>query len=226
MTDRHENETDALVRGAAAGDRSAVDALLERHRRHLRRMVAVRLDARIAARVDPSDIVQETLIAAHKRLDAYLADPVVPFYAWLRQLAWDRLVDLHRFHLRSARRSVAREYRWTAEALSDASTCSLFGHLAAPCSTPSEKLMRQEFLHRVRRTMQQLRETDREILVMRHLEELSVREVADILGIAPGTVKSRHFRALERLQSLLDEELHDDSGDDNQRAQGDHADER
>jgi RNA polymerase sigma-70 factor (ECF subfamily) len=219
-----QDDTDRLVRQAASGDPSAVAALLERHRQHLRRMVAVRLDARIAARVDPSDVVQETLITAHKRLDAYLADPVVPFYIWLRQLAWDRLADLHRLHVRAARRSVTREYRWTAAGLSDESTCSLFGCLPSAQSTPSEKLMRQEFLRRARQAMELLRETDREILVMRHLEELSVTEVANILGIAPGTVKSRHFRALERLQSVLNADRDDRPEEDSCEARGDDPD--
>jgi RNA polymerase sigma-70 factor (ECF subfamily) len=209
MTQSPQNDTDRLVQQAAAGDRRAAEALMERHRRRLRRMIAVRLDARIAARVDPSDVVQETLMVAHERLEAYLRDPAVPFYVWLRQLAWDRLADLHRFHVRAQRRSVAREYRWTPAALSDESALSLFGRLPSPLSSLGEKMLRQELLGRVRHAMQRLRETDREILVMRHLEELSVQEVAEILGIAPGTVKSRHFRALEKLQSLLDRERGD-----------------
>jgi RNA polymerase sigma-70 factor (ECF subfamily) len=200
-----QNDTDRLVELAAAGRADAVDELLARHRQRLRRMIAVRLDARLGTRVDPSDVVQETLFAAHRKLAAYLRNPVVPFHAWLRQLAWDRLNELHRFHFRE-RRSVDREQRWTPAMLSDESALSLVGGLTSGRSTPGEQAVRYELLRRVREALARLRETDREILIMRHLEELSVQEVATILGIAEGTVKSRHFRALEKLKGLL----HDD----------------
>jgi RNA polymerase sigma-70 factor, ECF subfamily len=102
-------DTDALLDRAAAGDAGARNLLLARHRRRLRRLIAVRLDRRLAARVDPSDVVQESLAEADRRLDAYLAARPLPFYPWLRRLALERLVDLHRRHVRSQKRSVRRE---------------------------------------------------------------------------------------------------------------------
>src|SRR5947208_13646251 len=104
-------DTDVLVDRAASGDGSARQQLLVRHRGRLRQMVAVRLDPRLAARVDPSDVVQEALADAARKLDGYLRDRPLPFYPWLRRLAWERIVLLHRRHVRSQRRSVTREER-------------------------------------------------------------------------------------------------------------------
>jgi RNA polymerase sigma-70 factor (ECF subfamily) len=203
MTHSPDNDTDALVQRAALGDESAVQRLMDRHRSRLRRMVEVRLDPRVAPRVDPSDIVQETLLTAHQRLNDYLAKQGVSFYVWLRQLATSRLIDLHRHHVRTLRRSVAREQRWSPTFFSDESALSLVNRLPGAEASPSEQMLRKELLRRVRQAMEQLAATDREILIMRHLEELSVRHVAEVLDISEGTVKSRHFRALARLQRLL-----------------------
>src|SRR5437016_12730933 len=109
MTARPEPDTEQLLDAAARGDGPARGRLLERHRQRLKRLVAVRLDRRLAARVDPSDVVQETLAEAAARLDGYLRDRPLPFYPWLRRLAEERLADVHRGHLRAGRRSVARE---------------------------------------------------------------------------------------------------------------------
>ncbi|MCA9148255.1 MAG: sigma-70 family RNA polymerase sigma factor [Planctomycetales bacterium] len=199
-------DTDALVQLAASGDMRAVQHLMDRHRNQLRRMVDVRLDRRIAPRVDPSDIVQETLLTAHQRLNEYLTTQAVPYYVWLRQLATSRLIDLHRHHLRAQRRSVAREHQWSPTSVSDESALSIVNQLPAAEFSPSELVLRKELLRRVRQAMEQLSTTDREVLIMRHLEELSVRQVAEILDISEGTVKSRHFRALSKLQRLLGNE--------------------
>ena len=102
-------DTDQLLGRAASGDSSAIQELLDLHRRRLRRMVAVHLDPRISARVDPSDVVQEALVEAYQRLPAYARDRTISFYPWLRQIAWQRLVKLQEKHLTAARRSVERE---------------------------------------------------------------------------------------------------------------------
>src|SRR5438445_7328535 len=101
-----EPDTEELLRRAGGGDRDARGALLQRHHDRLRRMVALRMDPRLAARVDPSDIVQDSLAEADQQLDIYIRDQPLPFYPWLRQIAWDRLADAHRRHIRAARRSV------------------------------------------------------------------------------------------------------------------------
>ena len=199
------HDTEQLLARAAAGDAAARGALLVRHRDRLRRMVAVRLDPRLAARVDPSDVVQETLAEAHRRLDAYLAAKPLPFYPWLRQLAQDRLADLHRRHVRAARRAVGREEP-AGPALSDASVAELAHRLAAPAPGPGEAAHRREQAGRLRAALARLPDTDREVLILRHLEQLSSREIADVLGVSPSVVYTRHLRALRRLRGALGEE--------------------
>lgn len=201
-----EPNTDQLLDQAAAGDEQARGRLLERHRGRLRGLVALRLDRRLAARADPSDVVQESLVEADRRLGDYLRDRPVPFYVWLRQLALERLVDLHRLHLRAQKRSVRRE-EISMSLLPDESLMQLAERLAAPGSSPEARLEREDIRARVRAALEELPPRDREVLAMRHLEQLSVREIAAALGVSEGAVKVRHVRALERLRQRLGEEF-------------------
>ena len=191
-----------LVDLAVQGDRGAMDQLLAPHRDRLRRMVAVRIDPRLAARVDPSDVVQETLVEASKQLADYLDRRTLPFYTWLRELAWKRLVGLYRFHVLAQRRSVEREQAdWIG--LSDDSALGLAGQLAATMSSPSERFAQAELKDRLQAALAQLSTQDREIIVMRHLEQLQVEEIAAILNMSPSAVKMRRMRAFERLRMIL-----------------------
>jgi RNA polymerase sigma-70 factor (ECF subfamily) len=165
-------------------------------------MVAVRLDRRLGARVDPSDVVQEALLDAAQELSDYLRQRPLPFYPWLRQLAWERLIELHRRHLQAQRRSVKREEP-LAPHLSDQSALQLADRVLARQSSPSDRAVRSELRLRVRAALDRLGERDREVLVLRHLEQLSTKEAAAVLGISEGGVKIRHLRALERLRALL-----------------------
>jgi RNA polymerase sigma-70 factor (ECF subfamily) len=178
---------------------------VERHRARLRKMVAWRLDRRLAARVDPSDVVQEVLAEAHRRLDRYLRDRPLPFFAWLRQMAWEHLAALHRRHVRAQRRSVSREEPGVL-ALPDESAAELAGRLVDSTTSPTQRAVREEMRQRVRQALARLAERDREILMLRNLEELSVADTAAVLGVSEGTAKVRHLRALQRLRALLDEE--------------------
>jgi RNA polymerase sigma-70 factor (ECF subfamily) len=196
-------DTDALLTAAGRGDRAARDQLFDRHRNRLRRMVAIRLDHRLAARVDPSDVVQETLFEAAGRLDAYLHDRPIPFYPWLRQLAYDRITDAHRRHVQAGRRSVNRE---VAPTLSNASVLELADRLLAAPIGPSTGSRRSDRRAQVRDALNRLPDRDREVLVLRHLEQLSTREAAAVLNTSEGAVKVRLLRALQRLRSLLDSE--------------------
>src|SRR3954452_22702764 len=163
-------DTDYLLRQTAAGDESARGRLLDRHRDRLKRMVAVRADPRLAARVDPSDVVQETLTEPAAKLARSLAARPLPFYPWLRQLALERLATLHRRHVRAGRRSVAREE--ARMGLSNRSAVELAERLFARQSVPGSRLQRLEVQARVRAALAALREADREVLVLRHLEGL------------------------------------------------------
>jgi RNA polymerase sigma-70 factor (ECF subfamily) len=201
-----QSDTDELewLRAAANGDEDASQRLLARHRGRLRQMVVVHLDRRLSARVDPSDIVQEALADAARGLTGYLRAPPLPFYPWLRQLAWQRLLQLHRRHISAQRRSVEREVPWSI-ALPDQSTDAPAERLLASGTSPSRRMMRDELHRRLHAAMGRLAERDREILVMRHLEEMSAAEIAAILGISEGAVRVRLLRALTRLRNLLDD---------------------
>jgi RNA polymerase sigma-70 factor (ECF subfamily) len=201
-----EADTDQLLDRAGHGDPVARQELLVRHRRRLRQLIAVRMDRRLVARIDPSDVVQDTLAEAVQQLSEYLRRRPLPFYPWLRQLALDRLAELHRGHLRAQKRSVTREEAWDP-ALSDASVLELAGRLLARGSSPSARLLRRELRDRVRAALVQLPAADREVLVLRHLEQLSTREIAAVLGVSEGAVYTRHLRALERLRGLLGDEI-------------------
>jgi RNA polymerase sigma-70 factor (ECF subfamily) len=201
MTDLGEPNTEELLRQASQGDDAARDRLLDRHRTQLCAAVAVRLDRRLLPRLDPSDVVQETLAEAARRLPDYLRQRPLPFYPWLRQLAQERLIDLHRRHIGAGKRSVQREER--ALPLPDESAAALAQRLFGSASSPSAGLRRDEVAGRVQAALAQLPERDRELLVLRHLEQLPTRDVAAVLGLSEGAVKMRLLRALERLRTLL-----------------------
>jgi RNA polymerase sigma-70 factor, ECF subfamily len=196
-------DTEQLLERAGRGDPSARQELLIGHRDRLRRMVALRLDRRLAARVDPSDIVQESLAEAHQHLSEYLVRRPLPFYAWLRQFAWERVAKQYERHVRAQRRSVTRE---EAPPLPDESVAQLAHRLIASATSPSRRLLREELRDRVRSALACLKPHDREILVLRYLEGLSNSETAAVLRIGESTVGMRHLRALERLRELLGDE--------------------
>lgn len=195
-------DTGELLRRAAQGDGEAMNGLLDRCRSRLRRMVAVRMDPRLAARVDPSDVVQETLVEAAQKLPDYIAHRRLPFYPWLRELAWEHLVRLHRRHIRAQRRTVSREEPMGLP-LSDESAMELVSQLARSGSRPSGRMMRRELQERVRTALERLSANDREILILRHLEQLEIDEIAAILKITPQAAMMRRLRAFERLRRLL-----------------------
>jgi len=195
---------DALLERARQGDKAARDQLLEIHRERLRRMVALRMDRRLCARVDPSDIVQEALTEADLHLRDYLRDRPLPFYLWLRRLAWERIVAMSRHHIQAQKRSIARE-EVCSLALPEESALDLADRLASRGSSPSERLAQKELRDRVQAALLALAEHDREVLVLRYLEQHSTKETAAVLGVSAGGVKSRLMRALMRLRELLDD---------------------
>jgi RNA polymerase sigma-70 factor (ECF subfamily) len=193
-------DTEELIELTARGDAGARENLLVRHREKLLKMVAVRLDRAVAARLDPSDVVQEALAEAAQHLDEFLRTRPLPYYAWLRQFAWERLVKLHRHHIRSKKRSVTREEAWSMPLPED--SVLRLARVVAGGASPSQALIRNELRERLRAALDDLSSHDREILVMRNLEQLSI---AEVLGMTEGAVKVRHLRALRRLRTILGE---------------------
>ena len=149
-----DDDTDALLASVANGKQSAADALLERHRERLTAMVRLRMDRRLAARLDASDVVQDTLAEAYKKLRKFAATRPMPFYPWLRGIAWERLIQLHRQHVGADRRSVTREE--TGTELCDGSQLLLADRLAASAASVSRHAMRDEIRDRVRAAVRQL----------------------------------------------------------------------
>jgi RNA polymerase sigma-70 factor (ECF subfamily) len=194
--------TEELVERAAHGDRLAVEQLIDAHRDRLRRMVTIRMDPRLAARVDPSDVIQDAMVQASRRLDDYLKHRPLPFYPWLRKIAWECLVDLYHRHVTAKKRTIDREQRLGMR-LSNRSTMDLGSIIARDQKSPSEALVQKELQRRLQEALDRLDCKDRDVLVMRHLEQLSVAEIAAVLGISEGAVKMRRFRAVQRLRDLL-----------------------
>lgn len=197
-----EAEIQTLIDRAKTGDAAAREELLAGHRARLRRMVSARLDRRIAGRFDGSDVVQEALAEAWKRFDEYLMDQKIPFYPWLRGLAWSRLVKLHRAHVVAEKRTVLKE---SALPLPQDSSVALAHQLAATGPTPSGEAIRKEVVDRARVVLTELPDDDQELLSLIYLEQLVLREVAAVLDTTEAAVKMRHLRALRRLRKGLEE---------------------
>jgi RNA polymerase sigma-70 factor (ECF subfamily) len=197
-------DTDALLERTSWGDEDARAELLRRHRARLRQMIAVRMDARLKVRVDPSDLAQEVLNEANQRIDDFVRDRPVPFHVWLREIAWKRLVDLKRKHVGTARRSLLREVPQGFD-LPEESSVALADRLVARGPSPSAAAQLNERRAQVRVALESLPPIDREVLVLRYLEQLSPAEIGEILGMTKGAVSTRHTRALARLRELLDD---------------------
>jgi RNA polymerase sigma-70 factor (ECF subfamily) len=195
-----QDDTDKLIERASQGNSSARQQLLARHRDRLRRMVAIHLDQRLAARLDPSDVVQEALLDAAHELSDYLKERPMAFYPWIRRIAWEHLVKLQRRHLRD-KRSVMREQGRLV--LPDESADELAKHLVASGTSPTKHLVREELRNRVSEALARLSEGDREVLLMRYVEQMSLGEIASILGVSEAAAKMRRTRALGRLCALL-----------------------
>jgi RNA polymerase sigma-70 factor (ECF subfamily) len=196
-------QTEHLLASARNGDSGAINQLLERHRQAVRRMIDLRMDQVLKRRVDASDIVQDVMIDANRRLQDYLDDPVMPFHLWLRQMAKDRLIDAHRRHRQTARRSMDREQP-LATAASDESSINLLAELSDQELTPAAAATWTELQRRFEFASSQLDQRDQEIVVMRHFEHLSNSEAAQALGLSAQATSMRYLRAMRRLRALMD----------------------
>jgi RNA polymerase sigma-70 factor (ECF subfamily) len=196
-------ETQELLDRAKQGEAGAVERLLEVHREPLRRMVGLRLDPALAGRVDASDIVQDVMLEVSQRLADYLRHPQMPFHLWVRHIAKDHMIDAHRRHRQAQRRSLDREQPIVPAALADQSSLELAGQFLDRELTPATAAVRHELQRRMQEAVAGLDEDDREIILMRHYEQLSNQEVAAALGLTEAAASMRHLRAVRRLRAAL-----------------------
>lgn len=197
------DKTEELLLGAKAGDDDAINRLIERHRGAVLRMVQMRLDQKIRRRVAVSDVVQDVMIDASRRLQDYIANPVMPFHLWLRHIAKDRIIDAHRRHRGSQKRSVDREHGLAVPGADDHSTMDLAAQLCDGELTPAAAATQREMAKRVEAAITELGEQDGEIIIMRHYEQLSNQEVAQALGLSEPAASMRYLRAVRRLREML-----------------------
>ncbi|HVK10634.1 MAG TPA: sigma-70 family RNA polymerase sigma factor [Gemmataceae bacterium] len=198
------SDTDAaLVVRAANGDAASLGFLLNRDRDRLKRMVALRLDRRLQGRVDPSDVVQEAQLEAARRLGEFVARPTMPFFLWLRLIAGQKLLQLHRHHLGVKMRAAGREVSLHRRALPEATSAALADKLLGREAEPDTAAVRAELRVRLQEALNAMDGNDREVLVLRHFEHLTTAEAAAELEITEEAAKKRHLRALKRLKEIL-----------------------
>src|SRR5262245_21202147 len=192
-----------LFERARAGDQQALNTLLERHRARLRRMVEMRLDWRLQARLDASDVIQDAYLEVSQRLEDYFRDPKIPLFLWLRLVVGEHLINLHRQHLGTQMRDARREVSLYREALPAASSAALAAQLLGKHTSPTQAALRAERMLRVQEALNSLDPIDREIISLRHFEQLSRSEAAQVLGIEEAAAAKRYVRAMKRLKEAL-----------------------
>jgi RNA polymerase sigma-70 factor (ECF subfamily) len=197
--------------GSASNSRAGGQApaglgdLFQQHRERLRRMVRLRLDRRLRGRIDESDVIQEAYLEATERFDEYQKNPEVPPFIWLRFLTGQKLAQLHRRHLGTQGRSVSREVSLYRGAMPEATSAALAAQLVGQHTSPSEAAVRAELKLRVQEALNRMDEIDREVLALRHFEQLTNAEAAQVLDIDESAAYKRYVRALKRLKGILGE---------------------
>jgi RNA polymerase sigma-70 factor (ECF subfamily) len=196
-------ETDRLLQQARAGDQAAWNELFARHRSRLRRMVELRLDRRLQARIDASDVIQEAYVDAVTRMDEFLEQTNYPLFLWLRLIVGERLSKLHRHHLGTQMRDAGLEVSIYRGALPAASSAALAAQLLGKHTSPTQAAVRAERMMRLQEALNTLDPMDREVLSLRHFEEMTIAETALSLGIEESAAAKRYVRALKRLKAIL-----------------------
>jgi RNA polymerase sigma-70 factor (ECF subfamily) len=196
--------TQVLLDRVRDGDKAAINGLLARHRETIKRMIDRRMDRVVQRRVDASDIVQDVMLEANRRLGDYLANPTMPFQLWLRHMARDRLIDAHRRHRVAANRSVDREVSLSAGGGDDRSAADVVAGIADRELTPAAAATWHELERRFAAAVEQLEDDDRQIVLLRHFEHLSTADAAAALGLSKPAAGMRYLRAMRRLRVLLE----------------------
>jgi RNA polymerase sigma-70 factor (ECF subfamily) len=195
--------TTSLLQQAVGGDQDSWAELVARHEPRLMRMFSLRLDRRLQGRIDPADVLQETYLEAWTHLGQYAERPKMPFYLWLRSIASHKLHSLHRRHLGARQRAVGREVSLYGGPFPEATSAALAAQLMGRDTRPSEAAGRAELKMHLEAALNQLSAMDREVLALRHFEQLTNVEVAAVLGIDPSAASSRYVRALKRIRDVF-----------------------
>jgi RNA polymerase sigma-70 factor (ECF subfamily) len=203
MADTHDDMT-RLLEQAAAGDAGALAELFSRYRKRLRQMIRLRLDRRLSRRVDPSDVLQEAYLDVVQQFPSYQRQPEMPFFLWLRLVTGQRLMRVHRQHLGAAMRDAGREVSLYHGALPQPSSVALAAQLLGRMTSASQAVVRAEMQLQLQAALNDMEPLDREIIALRHFEELSNAEAAEILGLSKTAASNRYLRALARLQKVLE----------------------
>ncbi len=198
-----EGPPDEMLLRIKGGDDQAMAELFSQHRPRLWRMAHFRLDPRLRGRVDADDILQEAYIEAAKRLHHFRNESTTSFFVWLRMIVMQTLIDVHRRHLGAKMRNAEREMPLAAHQYSQTTTVSLAAHLVGHLTSPSQAVMREELYNRLESTIGEMDPIDREVLALRHFEELTNGEVAEVLGIQQDAASIRYVRAIRRLRDIL-----------------------
>lgn len=199
-----EKSLESLVNDVIHGDRQALGKLFAHHRDRLWRIVNFRMDSRLTGRVDADDILQEAYLDAEKRLEHFLHDSPESFFIWLRLIVNQTLIDVHRRHLGTQARDASRERSlaggWSAESTSFSLSHHLLGHM----TSPSQAAVRAELAEQLNLALEAMSDLDREVLALRHFEELTNSETARALEISEQAASLRYVRAISRLRKVLE----------------------
>jgi RNA polymerase sigma-70 factor (ECF subfamily) len=199
-----QGESARRLEAAARGDRAAWGAVLAGHRDRLRRMVSLRLDRRLQGRIDPSDVIQEAYLEAARRLPEYVQEPApMPLFLWLRFLTAQALQALHRRHLGAQARDADREISIVGGRIPHATSAALAAQLLGHDTRASEAAIRAERKLRLEEALNSMDPIDREVLALRHFEQLSNAECARVLALSESGATKRYVRALKRLKEIL-----------------------
>lgn len=205
MSESAANIDDHVLKQMRGGNQQALAEVFSHYRERLRRIVRFRVDYRLAGRISDSDVLQETFIAAAKRLEHFGQQKEMPAFLWLRLLAQQQLVDLHRQHLQAEMRDVRKEVTLAHHAPSPHTSMAIAAQLVGKMTAISEVVARAERIERLEATLNSMDEIDREVIALRHFEELSNVETANVLGIEPSAASKRYLRAMKRLSQLMSE---------------------
>jgi RNA polymerase sigma-70 factor (ECF subfamily) len=198
-------EVSEELRRAAAGDEEALRGLFAAHRDRLKRMVHLRLSRRLAGRVDDSDVLQEAFIEVARKLPEYAREPKMPLFLWIRHLTGLKLAEIHRRHLGTQLRDADREVTLHRGGLPLADSVSLAAHLLGTLTTPSQAAIKAETRLLVQEALNSMDPIDREVLALKHFEQLSTSEIAEVLGLSKAGAGSRYLRAIKRLRAILEQ---------------------